>query len=176
MVHCPTCGTEVPEGARFCQNCGVEIAGNPETEPNVVAPMPAPQMPLQSPYMTPPPTAPMPTSAYPPPPYPVVPGYPYQPHRSGKAVAGMWLGIASVPGMILNWVGIVIGILGLVFSLIALNEVRQQGRNGMVIASNTDRSKAIAGIICSVVGIIGSSAFLIYILSHLNELGIKFTH
>ena len=26
MVHCPACGTEVPDGARFCQNCGADVA------------------------------------------------------------------------------------------------------------------------------------------------------
>ena len=25
MVHCPTCGTEVPDGAHFCQNCGADV-------------------------------------------------------------------------------------------------------------------------------------------------------
>ncbi|MGI8856795.1 MAG: zinc-ribbon domain-containing protein [Thermomicrobiales bacterium] len=177
MVKCPTCGTEVPDGARFCQNCGAEVAGRPGTEPGIaIAPEPAPYLPQpQAPYAAPIPTAPVPTYAYPPPPYPVVPGQPYQPARSGKAIAGMWLGIVSIPGMILSWVGIVIGVLGLIFSLIGLNEIRRRERSGYVPAPSADRRQAVAGIICSIIGIAGSSAFLIYILSHLDDFGIKLT-
>lgn len=113
--------------------------------------------------------------SYPPPPYPVVPGQPYLPARSGKAIAGMWLGIASVPGMILSWVGIVIGVLGLIFSLIGLGEIRRRERDGYVVAPSPDRRQAVAGIICSIIGIAASSAFLIYILSHLDDFGIKLT-
>jgi hypothetical protein len=173
MIHCPTCGTEVPEGARFCQNCGAEIAGSAATEPNAVAPMPTP--PTPPPYAMPIPAAPLPPTAYPPPPYPVVPGYPYQPARSGKAVAGMWLGIASVPGMILSWVGIIIGVLGLIFSLIGLSEIRRRERSGYTPVPSADRRQAVVGIICSIIGIAASSAFLIYILSHLDDFGIKLT-
>jgi hypothetical protein len=173
MIHCPTCGTEVPEGARFCQNCGAEIAGSAATEPNAVAPMPTPPPP--PPYAMPIPAAPLPPTAYPPPPYPVVPGYPYQPARSGKAVAGMWLGIASVPGMILSWVGIIIGVLGLIFSLIGLSEIRRRERSGSAPVPSADRRQAVVGIICSIIGIAASSAFLIYILSHLDDFGIKLT-
>lgn len=175
MVHCPTCGTEVPDGARYCQNCGAEIAGSAATDANVVVPMPAPQMPPQSPHVMPAPTAPVPSNVYPPPPYPVVPGHPYQPARSGKAVAGMWLGIASVPAMILSWVGIIIGLLGLIFSLIGLSEIRRREQSGYARAPSVDRRQAVAGIICSIIGIAASSAFLIYILSHLDDFGIKLT-
>jgi hypothetical protein len=174
MVHCPTCGTEVPEGARFCQNCGAEIAASPATEANVAVPAPAPHLP-PLPYAMPMPTAPTPDNTYPPPPYPVVPGYPYQPMRSGKAVAGMWLGIASVPAMILSWVGIIIGVLGLIFSLLGLSEIRGRERSGYLTAPSADRRQAVAGIICSIIGIAASSAFLFYILSHLDDFGIKLT-
>jgi hypothetical protein len=33
----------------------------------------------------------------------------------------------------------------------------------------------VVGIICSIIGIAASSAFLIYILSHLDDFGIKLT-
>jgi len=35
--------------------------------------------------------------------------------------------------------------------------------------------QAVVGIICSIIGIAASSAFLIYILSHLDDFGIKLT-
>ncbi len=87
----------------------------------------------------------------------------------------MWLGIASVPGMILSWVGIVIGVLGLIFSLIGLNEIRRREQAGNAPYPSPDRRQAVAGIICSIIGIAASSAFLIYILSHLDDFGIKLT-
>ena len=175
MVHCPTCGTEVPEGARFCQNCGAEVAGRPGAVPgSPAAAEPAPHA-ASPPYAVPTAAAAMPNYAYPPPPYPVVPGQPYQPARSGKVIAGMWLGIVSIPGMILSWVGIVIGVLGLIFSLIGLNEIRRREHAGSVPTPSADRRQAVAGIICSIIGIAGSSAFLIYILSHLDDFGIKLT-
>jgi hypothetical protein len=102
-----------------------------------------------------------------------VPGYPYQPARSGKAIAGMWLGIVSVPGMILSWVGIIIGVLGLIFSLLGLNEIRRRERSGYTAVPSSDRRQAVTGIICSIIGIAASSAFLIYILSHLDDFGIR---
>lgn len=171
MAHCPACGTEVPEGARFCQNCGAALAGSP-------APTSIDAITAGAPILPPPvatlPVPPLPPYAYPPPPYPVIPGQPYAPTRSGKAVAGMWLGIASIPGMILSWVGVIIGVLGLVFSLIGLSEIRRRERYGAA-TPGADRRQAIVGIICSIVGIAASSAFLIYILSHLDDFGIKLT-
>ena len=177
MTHCPTCGTEVPEGARFCQNCGADVSGDAGHEAAIaVAPMAFGTTPAMLPPTAPPPFAPpVPGYAYPPPPYPVVPGQSYLPPRSGKAIAGMWLGIASVPGMILSWAGVVIGVLGLIFSLLGLNEVRRRERDFPVAMPSPDRRQAVVGIICSIIGIAASSAFLLYILSHLDEFGIKLT-
>ncbi len=97
-----------------------------------------------------------------------MPGQPYMPRRSGKATAGMWLGIVSIfPGAIMNWVGILLGILGIVFSAIALNEMRNiphQSGDGPI--GSPGRGKAIAGIVCSIVGIVLSTLFLIYILQN----------
>lgn len=28
-MTCPTCGSEVPDGARFCPNCGTQLAVGP---------------------------------------------------------------------------------------------------------------------------------------------------
>jgi hypothetical protein len=170
MTHCPACGSETPEGARFCQNCGADLLS--ATRPEVAEAMPggAVTAPRIAPPTFPPaapPYATQPSMPYPPPPYAVVPGQPYLPTRSGKAVAGFWLGIASIfPGTLLSWVGIVIGVLGLVFSLIGVRETR-------VAVAN--RWQAVTGAILSVIGIAASSAFLIYILTHLDDFGIKLT-
>jgi uncharacterized membrane protein len=114
-----------------------------------------------------PPPGPQPGPMYAPPPYSVVPGQPYVPRRSGKATAAMWLGIASIfPGSIMNWVGIVVGILGIIFSAIALSELRDLADHESDTGVMQARKRAMIGIVCSIIGIILSTIFLIYILQH----------
>ena len=72
---------------------------------------------------------------YPPPPYPM-----QQDQRSSEAVAGLILGIISIPAVILGSCGLMFGILGLIFSI--------RGR-----ASYTRRSMATAGLVCSCIGL-----------------------
>lgn len=171
MAYCNACGTEVPEGARFCQNCGANLT--PADGGPVVA---NPAMATQAVY--PPLFAPAygPTSPlYPPPPYAITSGagYAVTPSKSGKAVAGFWIGIASIPCFVLSWIGIIIGILGLIFGLIGLSEARR-------IAAMTGESplrygqrQAWIGIVCAIAGIIASAAFLVYLLNNLEKYGIK---
>jgi len=172
MIYCNACGAEVPEGARFCQNCGTEL-----TSATGIMPAPIATASIQPPSN--PPTVMPPygyaPSIYPPPPYSVVPGYGATPTKSGKAVAGFWLGIVSIPCCILSWIGIIIGVLGLIFGLLGLGEARR-------IAAATGESparfgyrQATVGIACAVVGILASAAFLIYLLNNLDKYGIKFT-
>lgn len=177
MSYCNACGSEVPEAARFCQNCGAALApaapaGAAEAAPRPVSGgVPPPAVP---PYAAPPPYAP---PGFAPPPYAVLPGQPYIPARNGKAIAGMWLGIASiVPGSLMNWVGIVVGIIGLIFSLIALHDIRVFQRQFGAAAPYPGRTEAMAGAICAVVGIILSTAFLIYLLMNLERYGIRLTN
>lgn len=60
---------------------------------------------------------------------------------NGFAIAGMILGIVSIPASCcFAWVGILVAVLGLIFSIIG----QSKGKSGM----------AIAGIICSVIGIL----------------------
>lgn len=171
MTFCNACGTEVPAGARFCQNCGAEL------EPGIGGAPRQPSTALDPPPIPPaiPPRFGYPPPVYPPPPYPVVPGYAAAPTKNGKAVAGFWLGVISIPCCILSWVGVVIGILGLIFGLLGLGEARQ-------LASTTGESptrfgyrQAVIGILCAVIGIVASAAFLIYLLNNLDKYGIKFT-
>jgi hypothetical protein len=170
-MFCNACGTEVPDGARFCQNCGAELVpaagGTPAQTSTAVLPPPNPPT-FIPPYDYAPPV-------YPPPPYPVVPGYAAAPTKSGKAIAGFWLGIVSIPCFVLSWVGVIIGILGLIFGLLGLSETRR-------LASTTGESparfgyrQARIGIACAVIGILASAAFLVYLLNNLDKYGIKFT-
>jgi uncharacterized integral membrane protein len=76
----------------------------------------------------------------------------------------------------MNWVGILLGLLGIVFSAIALSEMRNVARQAGDGAASLGRGKAIAGIICSIVGIILSTLFLIYILQNYDLHSFTPTH
>ncbi|MCA1669830.1 MAG: hypothetical protein LC793_21050, partial [Thermomicrobia bacterium] len=121
------------------------------------------------------PVAYLPPPVYPPPPYPIVPGYAAPPARSGKAVAGFWLGIASIPCFLLNWVGVIIGLLGLIFSLIGLNDARRLAATTGANPVRHGYRQAVIGLICAVIGMLLSIAFLVYLLNNLDKYGIKFT-
>ncbi len=170
ITFCNACGTEVPEGARFCQNCGAELT--PATGNVPAQTDPAPMQPANPPII-------MSPYGYAPPIYPssnpVIPGYVAAPVRSGKAVAGFWLGIVSIPCCILSWIGIIVGVLGIIFGLLGLGEARR-------IAAATGESprqygyrQATIGIACAIFGILASAAFLIYLLNNLDRYGIKIT-
>jgi hypothetical protein len=112
---------------------------------------------------------------YPPPPYPIIPNYAVAPTKSGKAVAGFWLGIVSIPCCILSWVGIIIGVLGLIFGILGLGEARRLGVATRESPIRFGYQQARIGIACAVIGILGSAVFLIYLLNNLEKYGIKFT-
>ncbi len=170
ITFCNACGTEVPDGARFCQNCGAALAQSvggdpmpttptPQSSPNAPAPLPA--------YGFPPPIYP--------PPYPIVPGSAVQPTKSGKAVAGFWLGIVSIPCCVLSWIGVIVGLLGLIFGLLGLSEARRRSATTGESPVQFGYRQAIIGIVCAVAGIVASVAVLVYLLNNLDKYGIKFT-
>lgn len=170
MSYCNACGTEVPEGARFCQNCGAQLAPPSDPAPAEIRSAPAPpHLPPSMPAhgYTPP--------AYPPPPYPIIPGYPVAPPKSGKAIAGFWLGVASIPCAILSWIGIIIGLLGLIFGLLGLGEARRLAATTGEGPARYGRRQAGIGIACAIIGIIASTAVLVYLLNNLDKYGIKIT-
>ena len=101
------------------------------------------------------------------PPYPV----PARPQRSGMAIVGFCLGLATVViGIALTWVGTIMGIAGLIFSLVGLSETSYRSR--IPGGPRTGRIFAIFGAVLSLVGITGSIALLIYVLMHLADFGI----
>lgn len=89
----------------------------------------------QYPMYPPPPAYPPPPMGYYPPPYPVQPE-----QGSGLAIAGLILGIVSIPTALNAGCGLIFGILGLIFSI--------QGRR-----SRSHRGLATGGLVCSIIGL-----------------------
>jgi hypothetical protein len=118
-----------------------------------------PYGPPQQPYQYPPqgpygPGAPLP------PPYH---GYVQPKTGSGKAVAGLVLGICSIIFCWLSFFDAVFVILGLIFSLIALSEAKRAGVGG--------RGMAAAGLICTIVGAILAVIITVVLVRAINECG-----
>jgi hypothetical protein len=66
--------------------------------------------------------------------------------HSGRATASMVLGIISIPAALFAILGLIIGIVGLTLGLIARGEINRKGL--------TNRGQAVAGIVCSSIGIV----------------------
>jgi hypothetical protein len=94
----------------------------------------------------------------PPPPYYGPPGgdpaaVPPQGNQNTFGLVGMIVGIISIPLGCCAWIGMLVGIVGGVFSWLGLQKAKQG------LASN--RSQAKAGLICSAVGVALGLVFLI---------------
>ncbi|BBO00401.1 DUF4190 domain-containing protein [Sporolactobacillus terrae] len=61
---------------------------------------------------------------------------------NGKSIAALVLGITAI---IIPYVGLILGILGIIFSKKALNEIAQYGQQG--------RGMAIAGLVTSIISV-----------------------
>jgi len=192
IEHCPACGAETRDGAQFCYQCGAALPADASPAPTLTGataaaaiPMPfaaTPVMAAHTPYsssLPPPPPPPQqglplyPPPLYPPPqyPHPLVPGTPFS-QRSGMATAGFCLGLATVIiGIALTWLGTIIGLCGLIFSLIGLRETGLRAR--LAGGPRTGRGLAIAGVVLSVLGMIGSVVLLVYILQNAARFGIQ---
>lgn len=79
------------------------------------------------------------------------------PQKKGMAIAGMILGIGSIILFWLSWIALIIGIVGLVLSIIGLNKAKKDPAN------YGGRGMAIAGIICSVIGILIVVIMLVFL-------------
>jgi membrane-bound ClpP family serine protease len=91
---------------------------------------------------------------YPPPGY----GGGYQQPRqtSGECVAGMVLGIVAVVVSLFPFAGL-IGVIGLILSIVGMRKARRQGRSGY--------GMGVAGLVCSIVALIPTAFVLIFFFS-----------
>jgi hypothetical protein len=128
------------------------------------APQPIPGQPAdaitqpgeQPPYAVPPQFGQVPT---PPPGYGPYPGYPYPlaapPQKNSMAVTALVLGIVGLCTS-LFYVGGVIGVVGLIFSIIGLRSAKRMGGAG--------KGMAIGGLVTSIVAIILNVAEIVVIV------------
>ena len=98
------------------------------------------------------------------PPPPPGGGYPPAgpPQQNGLAIAGMVLGIASLALFWLSYIATVIGVVGLILSILGFNKAKQMGGIGS--------GMAMAGIITSALGIVASIVITIVAIQRRNEL------
>jgi len=79
---------------------------------------------------------------------------------NGMAIAALVLGIVSIPGGFTVWIGLIAGVLGIVFGIIGLRRASQPGGRG--------KGMAVAGLATGVVGLVLSIVVGLFIV---NELG-----
>lgn len=139
------------------------------------APTPAPPSappPVPPHHGAPPPTAPAYPAAPPPADYgqpqaygqpygygqPQGYGYPAAPRNDGMAIAGLCCGIAAIPLTLFCGLGLVLGILGLVFGLVSMRKIERAA------GALTGRGIALAGAICGGVGLVLSLGYWVIII------------
>ncbi|ULO04683.1 DUF4190 domain-containing protein [Paenibacillus sp. 19GGS1-52] len=82
--------------------------------------------------------------------------YPPQPppaRTNGKSIAALVLGILSI---VLPYIGLLFGIIAIIFSAISLKEIRMRNEQG--------RGMAIAGLVCGIVGTILYAVIIVLII------------
>jgi hypothetical protein len=100
---------------------------------------------------------PAPTPAYG---YPGYPGYP-RPERAGMAITALVLGIAA---LVLCWTavgGLLLGLLAVVFGIVALRRARRGQAGGS--------GRAIAGLVTGAIGLVLGAVFLFVIANVLSS-------
>ncbi|MBB3113842.1 uncharacterized protein YacL [Paenibacillus phyllosphaerae] len=82
------------------------------------------------------------------------PVHPYRPHKTnGKSIAGLVLGILAI---ILPYIGFLIGIFAIIFSSLAMKEIRRTSEQG--------RGLAIAGLVCGIIGTVLYGLLLAFVV------------
>ncbi|WP_017812065.1 MULTISPECIES: DUF4190 domain-containing protein [Paenibacillus] len=77
--------------------------------------------------------------------------------NNGKAIAALVLGISSIVSiMIFPGIGIILGILAVIFAVIALKELRQRYQQG--------RGLAIGGLVCGIIGFVIHALVVLFIV------------
>ncbi|MEW4369598.1 DUF4190 domain-containing protein [Paenibacillus kandeliae] len=86
------------------------------------------------------------------------PYYPYGPRpNNGKAIAALVLGISSIVTIFfLPGIGIILGILGVIFGILALKEISRRMEGG--------RGMAISGLICAIIGFLMHVALIAFVV------------
>ena len=132
-IFCGSCGSPNVAGAKFCTKCGLRLSSIESNTSN--SGLDLVQQPARVPYQH----------------VPLPPHMLEQVNQKGKgfAVAGLVLGIVSVVCCIFSYISAVVGVLGLIFSALAV-----QRPNG--------KGMGIAGLVLSIVGI-GLSLFALVI-------------
>ncbi|GGG14346.1 DUF4190 domain-containing protein [Paenibacillus aceti] len=89
-----------------------------------------------------------------PPPFP--PGPPVVPKTNGKSIAALVLGILSTLFILFPYIGIILGIMAIIFSSLSLKEIKRRYEQG--------RGMAIAGMVCGIIGTIITGIILIFMV------------
>jgi hypothetical protein len=174
MKNCARCGSENPDDATFCSNCGSAFSAEETTPGSIPPPMqqpPATGMGLQAGWAAPPP----PPYGQPPAAYPLqapAPGAPYAPGpyplraqtSNGKATAALVLGIVGI-----LFCPLVCSLLAIILGSTAKNEIAASG------GYQTGESNARAGIILGWIGLaIGAIFGIIWAIAAASNATILF--
>jgi len=65
--------------------------------------------------------------------------------KSTKAIISLILGILSLVLLVMSIIGMILGVIGLIYGVLGLSEIKRTKQQG--------RGMAIAGVICSLIGI-----------------------
>ena len=84
------------------------------------------------------------------------PYYKPAPEGKGQAITGMVLGICSIVLLSTGYIGFICGILGIIFSVIGKKKCT-------AVFYRTGRGMAIAGLVCSIVGLVLSTLYILLI-------------
>lgn len=144
-MFCESCGSQVPDGQAFCSNCGAAVAqpapqAAPAAQPVYQQPVAQPvyQQPAAQPVYQQPVAQPVQVQ-------PVVVINQPQRKSTGMAIAGLVMGILTLVFCWVPFVGFILGLLGLIFSIVGIAK-KDGGAKGA----------AIAGLVLTLIGAIVS--------------------